>query len=73
MIEEDGTFLDDGQAWFAHAAETCARLNLDYLIPVDGAVWAGVPGKGEVSMDAILKAEGKKKTDEGSNVVGIKQ
>ena len=71
MSDDAGTFLDDCQAFFPHAAETCARLGLDYLIPMDGTVYCGVPGKGEVPMNDILKAEGKKKTDEVSNVVGI--
>ena len=73
MSEEDTRelWLSEGEAWFPDAAALCARLGADYIVNVEGELYAGIAGKGEVLLADVIKAPRDKKSTE-SKVVQIK-
>jgi hypothetical protein len=74
VIQDTEVYLREGEAWIGDAAALCARFGGLYVYRLEGgAMLMGIPGKGEVSVDALLMDEGKSQTaTAGDNVTTLK-
>jgi hypothetical protein len=60
-LQDSDVYLSEGEAWVPDGAALCERFGGLYLYRTleEGALFMGIPGKGEVSVDSLLLNEGK--------------
>lgn len=60
-LQDSEVYLAEGEAWIPDGGALCARFGGLYLYRTleEGALFMGIPGKGEIAVDALLQDEGK--------------
>lgn len=60
-LESTEVYIREGELWLPDGAALCNRFGGLYLYRTldEGALFMGIPGKGEIAVDELLQNEGK--------------
>jgi hypothetical protein len=73
MSADTEVSLPEGEAYIPDGEALCKRYGGLYVYRMEGgAMFMGIPGRGEVSVDSLLMADGKPEAEKAGNVTTLK-